>query len=82
MSVMLERWNDDKDGCARVDDGWPLGSRVDVIGIRIDERFERIEIELRELRMEMKAGFDRLQRLMQFCGGLVVALFVALATHA
>jgi hypothetical protein len=30
----------------------------------------------------MKAGFDRLQRLMfQFCGGLVVVLIIALVSH-
>jgi hypothetical protein len=49
MHVMRESWTD-----ARLDD-----FRSDV-----DQRFERIEGELRELRAEMKAGFDSLNKTM------------------
>ena len=95
MSVMLERWNDDKMDALviRIDERFDqvdkrfeqVDERFEQVDKRfeqVDRRFERIEVELRELRKEMKAGFDRLQRLMlQFCGGLIVALFVALATR-
>jgi hypothetical protein len=40
MSVMLERWNDDK---------------MDALDAKVD----RLAIELREQRGEMKAGFER-----------------------
>jgi len=46
----------------------------------LDAKVDRLEIEMRDLRTEMKSGFDRLHRLMiQFGGGMIVALFVALA---
>jgi hypothetical protein len=50
MTVMLERWNDDKmDG---------LEAKVDGLGTQMGE----IRQELREERKETKAGFERMQR--------------------
>jgi hypothetical protein len=64
MPVMLERWNDD---------------RMDALEAKVGTGFERVDADLSEMRREMKAGFDRIQRLMiQFSGSLVVALIAAL----
>jgi len=69
MTVMLERWNDDKMDA--------LDAKVDALDAKVD----RLEVDLRELRMDVKSGLDRMHRLMiQFGGALIVALFVALVT--
>ena len=88
MSVMLERWNDDKmDALDAKVDG--LDSKVtDVDGrltrveVRVDEGFKRTDTELLEQRREMKAGFeglnerfDRMQRTMLWAA---VTIIVAL----
>jgi chaperone required for assembly of F1-ATPase len=59
MPVMLERWNDDKMDAlaAKVD---ILTVKVDGIEVKLGEQGQ----ELRELRQEMKAGFDQIQRAM------------------
>jgi len=44
--------------------------RMDALDIRVD----RAVLSLRELRMEMRAGFDRTHRLMILNGGLLIAL--------
>jgi len=62
MTVMLERWNDD-----RMDD---LAGKVDEIGVQLREQRGELRQEIQtqgnelrqetlELRREMKAGFDR-----------------------
>ena len=70
MPVMLERWNDDKMDA--------LSDRVDALSDRVDERFEQVDrrfeqvdrrfeqfnTELRELRLDTKAGFERTQRML------------------
>ena len=50
MPVMLERWNDDKMDA--------LEGKVDVLGGQMREQQE----ETRELRKEMKAGFEQMHR--------------------
>lgn len=46
-----------------------------------DARVDRVVLSLRELRMEMRAGFDRMHRLMIVDGVLLVALVAVLAAH-
>jgi hypothetical protein len=63
MTLMLERWNDDKmDG---------LEAKVDGLGTQMGE----IRQELREERKETKAGFERMQRTMLWAA---VTIIVAL----
>lgn len=47
----------------------------------LDARVDRVVLSLRELRMEMRAGFDRIHRLMIVDGVLLVALVAVLAAH-
>lgn len=47
----------------------------------LDARVDRVVLSLRELRMEMRAGFDRMHRLMIVDGVLLVALVAVLAAH-
>ncbi len=63
MPVMLERWNDDKmDALSdRVDERF---EQVDKRFEQVDKRFEQVYEELRELRLDTKAGFERTHRLM------------------
>lgn len=67
MSVMLERWNDDK---------------MDALAAKVDG----IEVALRELRQDTKAGFERLHRTMVHAavglsGSILVAFATAMATQ-
>ena len=77
MPVMLERWNDDKmDALSdRVDERFEqVDKRFEQIDRRfeqvdkrfeqVDKRFEQVYEELRELRLDTKAGFERTHRLM------------------
>jgi hypothetical protein len=66
MSVMLERWNDDRMDAldAKIDD---MGVRLARVEVRVDDgfkqadkRFEKVESVLLEQRREMKAGFQRI----------------------
>ena len=42
---------------------------------QVDQRFERVETDVRELRSEMKAGFDAMQQLMiKFFAGTVATI--------
>jgi hypothetical protein len=73
MESMRESWTDE---------------RLDDLNQRVDRGFERVDADLRELRLEMKGGFDRvderfdaLHRLMiQFCGAMLVALIGLIAS--
>jgi hypothetical protein len=59
MPVMLERWNDD-----RMD---ALAAKVDVLAVKvngIEVKLGEQGQELRELRQDTKAGFERLHRTM------------------
>ncbi len=75
MSVMLERWNDDKmDALAGgvID----LGRRADVLDVKVDglseqvdkrfeqvdKRFEQVDKDMREQRQETKIGFERVDK--------------------
>jgi hypothetical protein len=70
MSVMLERWNDDK-----MDS---LAAKVDGLGVRMEKGFERVDSELREQRKEMNARLDGIQRTMiQIVIGLSSAIIAA-----
>ena len=71
MAVMLERWNDDKMDA--------LDAKVDGLGGQMREQRQ----EMRELRLDTKAGFeridDRFERLyhvMIGTGGLIVAALI------
>jgi len=56
MHVMRESWTD-----ARLDD---FRSEVDRRFDEVDRRFDKVEGEIRELRSEMKAGFESVHRTM------------------
>lgn len=55
--------------------------RTDEKGDALDARVDRVVLSLRELRMEMRAGFDRTYRLMCLNGVLLVALIVVFAGY-
>lgn len=56
MHVMRESWTD-----ARLDDfRTDVGRRFD----EVDRRFDRVEGEIRELRSEVKAGFESVNKTM------------------
>jgi tetrahydromethanopterin S-methyltransferase subunit G len=97
MEAMTARpnWSDDRiDGLDRkVDEGFrhvdQRFERVDKRFEQIDQRFDRAEGEVREIRREMKAGFDRidgrldsLQRTMILSnGGIIAGLLGVIATQ-
>jgi len=90
METMTVRqsWSDDRiDGLERkVDEGFrhvdQQFKQVDKRFEQIDKRFERVERELYDLRGEMNARFDSLQRtLLIFGGAMFVALLGAFATQ-
>jgi len=60
MEVMRKSWTDE---------------RLDDLNHRVDEGFQRVDADMRELRTEMNTRFDSLQRtLLQVGGGVIVAL--------
>jgi hypothetical protein len=80
MHVMRESWTDE---------------RLDDLNNRVDRGFDRVDADIRTLRSEMKAGFERVDErfeslhrlLLQFCWlmiatllGLVVPLIGLVAT--
>jgi uncharacterized coiled-coil DUF342 family protein len=83
MSVMLERWNDDK-----MDS---LAAKVDGLGVRMEKGFERIDSELSEQRKELReqrkelreqgkelnARLDGMQRTMIQAAFTLSAAFIA-----
>ena len=66
MPVMLERWNDD-----RMD---ALDAKVDGLSGQLREQRQ----ETREQRQEMKAGFERMYRLVIQCGGTIIVALIGL----
>jgi hypothetical protein len=57
MQTMTKSWTDERleERFDRIDD------RFDAVGRRfdtVDQRFDRVEADIRDLRVEMKAGFD------------------------
>lgn len=67
MQTMRESWTDE-----RLDD---LNARVSEGFQRLDGRIDRVEEEIRELRTEMNARFDSMQRTMvQMAVGLSVGM--------
>jgi hypothetical protein len=56
MHLMRESWTD-----ARLDD---FRSEVDRRFDEVDKRFDKVEEEIRELRSEMKVGFESVHRTM------------------
>lgn len=78
---MRQSWSDDRiDGLERkVDEGF---RHVDERFEQVDKRLDRVEGELGELRREMNARFDSLQRGMLVFGSTVfAALLGAFATQ-
>jgi argininosuccinate lyase len=79
MEAMRESWTD-----ARLDD---LNGKVDELGRRMDNGFNRVDADVRALRVEMNARFERvderfdaLQRtLLQIAGGTVATLIAGFA---
>jgi chromosome segregation ATPase len=74
MQTMRESWTDERldDLNERVSDGF---QQVDKRFEQIDKRFERVEDEIKDLRKEMNARFDSMQRSMMQA---VVALSVGM----
>lgn len=82
MTVVLERWNDDRmDALAgKVDDlGGQMDQRFEEVNRRFDQRFESVENELREQRREMKAGFERIDDRFERMQRLMVQAVVGLS---
>ena len=81
MPVMLDQPTNEKLDAlgAKVDD---LRARMEKGSAHVDERFARVDADLREQRQETKAGFERVYRLLiQFCGAMLVALIGLIATQ-
>jgi hypothetical protein len=76
MHVMRESWTD-----ARLDDfRSEVDRRFDEVYRRFDEvdrRFDKVEGEIRELRSEMKAGFESVHRTMVQGVAALSAAFIA-----
>lgn len=54
--------------------------RFDVAAAETNRRFDAVELDIRELRMEMNSRFDGLQRtLLQIAGGTVATLIAGFA---
>jgi hypothetical protein len=69
MEAMTKSWTDER-----------LEERFDRIDQRFDEvdrRFDRVEADFRELRGEMNARFDAMQRLIIQIGGGMIATVLA-----
>jgi hypothetical protein len=67
MEAMRESWTDE---------------RMDDLSHRMDKGFDRVDADVRELRTEMNARFDSLQRtLIQVGGGIAAALIGLIATQ-
>jgi hypothetical protein len=64
MEAMTKSWTDER-----------LEERFD----RIDQRFDHVETDIRELRGEMNSRFDATQRLIIQVGGGIATLFVGFA---
>jgi hypothetical protein len=58
--------------------------RLDDLAHRVDDGFNRVDEDLRQLRAEMNARFDGIQRLMiQIGGGTIITVLASvLATRA
>jgi hypothetical protein len=69
MHVMRESWTD-----ARLDD---FRTDVDRRFDEVDKRFDKVEGEIRELRSEMKAGFESVNRTMVHGVVALSAAFIA-----
>jgi hypothetical protein len=76
MHVMRESWTD-----ARLDDfRGEVNRRFDEVYRRFDEvdkRFDKVEGEIRELRSEMKTGFESINRTMVHGVVALSAAFIA-----
>jgi hypothetical protein len=69
MEAMRESWTD-----GRLDD---LNAKVDELGRRMDNGFNRVDADLRALRQETNSRFDALQRTLLQIGGGVIATLIA-----
>ena len=85
MEAMREAWTD-----ARLDDFRAETARsFDLLGRRVDNGFNRVDAELREMRVEavalrkeMNERFEAMHRLLiQFCGAVIAALIGLIATQ-
>ena len=68
MEAMRQSWTDD-----RLD---ALNEKVDRGFEEVDKRFDRVEGDIREFRVEVNARFDSLQRTMMQIGGVVIAALI------
>jgi hypothetical protein len=67
METMRESWTDE---------------RMDDLSHRVDQGFERVDADIRELRTEMNTRFDAMQRtLFLAAAGIVAALIGLIATQ-
>lgn len=56
--------------------------RLDALSDRMDERFDRVEMDQREMRSELNLRFDRMQQtLFVTGGGIIAALLGVIATQ-
>jgi hypothetical protein len=69
MHLMRESWTD-----ARLDD---FRAEVDRRFDEVDRRFDKVEGEIRELRSEMKSGFESINRTMVHGIATLSASFIA-----
>lgn len=74
MEVMRKSWTDDRLDDFRAETQW----RFEDVARRFEDvarRFDKVDSEIGQLRVEMNARFDSLQRsMLHFSGALVVAL--------
>jgi outer membrane murein-binding lipoprotein Lpp len=88
MPVMLERWNDDKmdELAGKVDalgtDVAVLDAKVDGLDAKVDAKVDGLAVQMREQRLETKAGLERLddrfERMQWYLLGAAVTIIVAL----
>jgi DNA anti-recombination protein RmuC len=95
MQTMTKSWTDERleERFDRIDDRFDaVDRRFDAVDQRfqvVDQRFDRVEADARELRGEMKAGFERIDRRLdslqhtinRFGGGMILGLLGLIATQ-
>jgi hypothetical protein len=81
MYKMRDEWTDERMDDFR-DEVYRRFDDVDKRFDKVDKRFDKVEGEVRDLRSEMKSGFEGLYRV-QFLvgGGIIAALIGVIATQ-
>jgi hypothetical protein len=74
MELMRESWTDERldDFAAHTD------RRFDALERRVESGFTRVDADIRDLRTEMNARFDSVQRTMIQFGGVMIAALIGL----